>query len=97
MTDALSADPAAVSLPGSDPSQSEEDSGQNGRMDIDRLQFSLTSLILVVACIAVNIGLFRVGPLWGLIGINISKHLLIAHLCRNIGVDREESHGTMPR
>ena len=51
-------------------------------------QFSLTFLMLLIACIAINLWLFRQGSLWGIIGLNISKHLLIAYLCRNLGVNR---------
>ena len=51
-------------------------------------QFSLTFLMLLIACIALNLWLFRQGVLWGIIGLNISKHLLIAYLCRNLGVNR---------
>lgn len=51
-------------------------------------QFSLTFLMLLIACIALNLWLFRQGILWGIIGLNISKHLLIAYLCRNLGVNR---------
>ena len=51
-------------------------------------QFSLTFLMILIACIALNLWLFRQGVLWGIIGLNISKHLLIAYLCRNLGVNR---------
>ncbi len=44
--------------------------------------------MLLIACIALNLWLFRQGILWGIIGLNISKHLLIAYLCRNLGVNR---------
>lgn len=57
-------------------------------MEQHRLQLSVASLLWIVACIAFNIWLFRFGALLGLIGLNISKHVLIAVLCRNLGVDR---------
>ena len=51
-------------------------------------QFSLTFLMILIACIALNLWLFRQGVLWGIIGLNISKHVVIAYLCRNLGVNR---------
>ena len=47
----------------------------------------------VVACVALNIWLFRVGILIGIIGLNVSKHLLIAYLCQILGVGRRRSRG----
>lgn len=52
---------------------------------------SMTGLLAVVACIAFNIWLFRIGPLWGIIGLNISKHVLIAYVCQVLGVDRKHA------
>jgi multisubunit Na+/H+ antiporter MnhC subunit len=51
-------------------------------------QFSLTFLMILIACIALNLWLFKQGILWGIIGLNISKHVVIAYLCRNLGVNR---------
>lgn len=42
----------------------------------------------LVACIAINIWLFRVSMLAGIIGLNVSKHLAIAYLCQVLGVNR---------
>jgi len=42
----------------------------------------------LVACVAVNIWLFRFGPLMGFLGLNLSKHIIIAYLCQILGVDR---------
>lgn len=42
----------------------------------------------LVAGIAINFWLFRLGVLWGILGLNVSKHLLIAYLCQVLGVDR---------
>jgi hypothetical protein len=53
------------------------------------LQLSLTAMIGLVACIALNLWLFRLGVLMGIIGLNISKHLIIAYLCQVLGVDRQ--------
>ncbi len=49
----------------------------------------------LVAAIALNIWLFRQGPLWGILGLNVSKHVLIAYLCQAAGVNRraENSNG----
>jgi len=52
------------------------------------LQLSLATLLGLVACVAVNVWLFRVGVLAGIIGLNVSKHVLIAYLCKALGVGR---------
>jgi hypothetical protein len=52
------------------------------------LQLSLTAMIGLVACVAFNIWLFRLGTLLGIIGLNITKHVVIAYLCQVIGVAR---------
>ena len=56
-------------------------------MDRHRIQLSVGSLLVLVACIALNIWLFRIGPLLGILGLNVSKHVLIAWLCQSLGVD----------
>ncbi|MFO0890088.1 MAG: hypothetical protein U0790_13240 [Isosphaeraceae bacterium] len=59
--------------------------------DMDRrpsFQLSVTALLGLVACIAVNFWLFRLGALWGILGLNITKHVAIAFLCQSLGVDR---------
>jgi len=53
------------------------------------LQLSVTGLLLLVACVALNIWLFRLGVLLGIIGLNITKHVLIAYLCQVIGVNKQ--------
>lgn len=60
------------------------------------LQLSLTSLLALVACAAVNLWLFRVSALAGLIGLNISKHVIIAVLCQGVGVDRRPPPDGLP-
>lgn len=57
-------------------------------MAIRQAQFSLTFLMIVVACVALNFWLFRQGIFWGIVGLNVSKHVIIAYLCRNLGVNR---------
>jgi hypothetical protein len=52
------------------------------------LQFSLTAMLGLIACLAVNFWLFRVGFLWGLVGLNITKHVGVAVLCQALGVNR---------
>ena len=42
----------------------------------------------LVACVAVNIWCFRVNVLLGFIGLNVTKHVVIAQLCQAIGVNR---------
>jgi hypothetical protein len=61
-------------------------------MERSRFQFSMASLLGVVACVALNIWLFRVGPLLGILGLNVSKHVIIAYLCQVLGVDRRRGH-----
>ena len=53
------------------------------------LQISVTGLLALVACVALNIWLFRVGILLGIIGLNITKHVFIAYLCQLIGVNKQ--------
>jgi hypothetical protein len=67
-------------------------------MDRPRLQITVAGLLLVVACVAINIWLFRVGILWGLLAVNVTKHVLIAYLCQVLGVDRRRGPaGPAPR
>ncbi len=51
------------------------------------LQISLTMMLLLVACAAGNIWLFRQGVLWGILGLNVTKHVLTAYLCQALGVN----------
>jgi hypothetical protein len=57
-------------------------------------QFRLTTLLLAVACVAVNAWLFRLGALWGILGLNVTKHVVIAALCKTLGVDESASRST---
>jgi hypothetical protein len=52
------------------------------------LQMSVASMLGLVACIALNFWLFRVGIFWGILGLNVTKHVAIAYLCEVLGVDR---------
>jgi hypothetical protein len=58
-------------------------------MDRPGFQISVASMLGVVACIAFNIWLFRLGVLWGILGLNLSKHVVIAYLCQVLGVGRQ--------
>lgn len=65
-------------------------------MERPAFQLTIVSLIGLVACVALNLWLFRLGPLLGIIGLNVSKHLLIASLCQILGVDRRRGRGASP-
>lgn len=54
-------------------------------------QLSVTSLLIVVACVAINLWLFSLGPLWGILGISVTKHVLVALLCKLLGLDRRST------
>lgn len=57
---------------------------------MERATFQMTvgAMLVVVACVAINFWLFRLGVLWGILGLNVTKHVLIAYLCQVLGVDR---------
>jgi hypothetical protein len=57
-------------------------------MERSSFQLSIAGLLALVACIAVNFWLFRLGALWGILGLNVTKHVAIAYLCQSLGVDR---------
>ncbi len=57
-------------------------------MEPTRPQLSLTGMLAIVACVAVNFWLFRLGMLWGILGLNVTKHVVIAQLCHAVGVNR---------
>ena len=67
-------------------------------MERPGLQLSLATMLLVVACIAFNLWLFRLGPLLGIVGLNVTKHVVIAWLCQVLGVDRRRraAAGSLP-
>jgi hypothetical protein len=60
------------------------------------LQMSVAKMLGVVACIALNLWLFRLGIFWGILGLNVTKHVAIAYLCEVLGVDRQSSAATNP-
>ena len=61
--------------------------------NVATFQMTVRRCSLVVACIAVNFWLFRLGVFWGILGLNVTKHVVIAYLCQVIGVDRRPSSG----
>jgi hypothetical protein len=60
-------------------------------MEKPSLQMSVAAMLGLVACIAFNLWLFRLGPFWGIVGLNLTKHVAIAYLCQVLGVDRKRS------
>lgn len=64
-------------------------------MNPSPLRFSLTMTMGLIAGIAVNLWLFRLGLFWGIIGLSIFKHVLIAYLCEAVGVDRNAGSSTV--
>jgi hypothetical protein len=57
-------------------------------MERPTLQMTLATMLGLVACIGVNFWLFRLGIFWGILGLNVTKHVAIAYLCQVLGVDR---------
>jgi hypothetical protein len=57
-------------------------------MEKPSFQMSVAAMLGLVACIALNFWLFRLGVFWGLVGLNLTKHVAIAYLCQVLGVDR---------
>lgn len=57
-------------------------------MERPNFQMSVTGMLGVVACVAFNVWLFRIGPLLGILGLNVTKHVVIAYLCKVVGVNR---------
>jgi hypothetical protein len=55
------------------------------------LRMTVAGMLGLIAGIALNIWLFRQGPLWGILGLNVSKHVLIAYLCQATGLNRPAS------
>ncbi len=62
-------------------------------MERPTFQMTLGAMIGIVACIALNFWLFRLGIFWGILGVNVTKHVLIAYLCQVLGVDRRPVAG----
>ena len=60
-------------------------------MERARFQLSVAAMLGLVACVALNIWLFRLSVLTGIVGLNVTKHVVIAALCQVVGVDRRTS------
>jgi hypothetical protein len=58
------------------------------------LQFSLLSMIGLVACVALNLWLFQWHVFAGIVGLNVTKHVVIAYLCQVMGVNKQSRRGT---
>ncbi len=65
-------------------------------MERATFQMTLGAMLFAVACIALNFWLFRQGVFWGILGLNVTKHVTIAYLCQIIGVDRRETQAPSP-
>ncbi|WZO96209.1 hypothetical protein EP7_003193 [Isosphaeraceae bacterium EP7] len=61
------------------------------------LQISVTAMLGLVAGVAINFWLFRQGFIYGFIGLNITKHVLIAGLCQLLGVGGGKDLGAKRR
>ncbi len=61
-----------------------------GVMERPILQMTVATMLGLVACIALNFWLFRLGVFWGILGLNVTKHVAIAYLCQVLGVDRRQ-------
>lgn len=59
-------------------------------MERPSFQLSVAAMLGLIACIALNIWLFRFGALLGLVGLNVTKHVMIAYLCQVLGVDKRK-------
>jgi hypothetical protein len=60
------------------------------------LQISVATMLVLVACLALNFWLFRLGVFWGIVGLNVTKHVMIAYLCGAVGVDRRQAPPPTP-
>lgn len=65
-------------------------------MTTPRLQMTIATWLLFIACAAVVFWLFRLGALWGILGLSVLKHIVIAYLCQVLGVDRREDPRPAP-
>lgn len=63
-------------------------------MERPTFQLTVGAMIGVVGCAALNFWLFRVGVLWGILGLNVTKHVVIAYLCHAVGLDRSAAAET---
>ena len=55
------------------------------------LTFSVSWLLGLVACVALNLWAFRIHVMLGVAVLYISKHVVIAQLCMALGVNRRQA------
>jgi hypothetical protein len=60
-------------------------------MEKPAFQMTVAAMLGLIACVALNFWLFRLGAFWGILGLNVTKHVAIAYLCQVLGVDRRRS------
>jgi hypothetical protein len=65
-------------------------------MERPLFQMKLATMLGLIACIAFNFWLFRLGVFWGIVGLNLTKHVAIAYLCQVLGVDRRPAAESCP-
>jgi hypothetical protein len=65
-------------------------------MERPSFQLTVANMLGLVACIALNFWLFRLGAFWGILGLNVTKHVAIAYLCQVLGVDRRGAQPQAP-
>jgi hypothetical protein len=65
-------------------------------MERPAFQLTLATMLALVACVALNFWLFRLGAFWGILGLNVTKHVAIAYLCQVLGVDRRPAARAAP-
>ncbi len=57
----------------------------------------VVGLLGLAACALVNLWVFRFGIIFGLVGLNITKHVGVAVLCQAIGVNKAKPAPTRRR
>jgi hypothetical protein len=67
----------------------------NALMETSLLRLRLATMLVLVACVALNIWLFRVGVFWGILGLNVTKHVAIAQLCHAVGLNRTPGNSSV--
>ena len=57
----------------------------------------VVGLLGLAACALVNVWVFRFGIVFGLVGLNVTKHVGVAVLCQAIGVNKGKPAPTARR
>lgn len=63
----------------------------NSGMEQSPFRLTVATLLVLIACVAVNFWLFRLGVLWGILGLNVSKHFAVAYLCEVLSGNRHRA------